>query len=62
MMAPVDDDRKAKLRRRCDLLFYASALVLAMIVLTVPPDTAWIRYAVGSAWFAMVALLIIPRW
>jgi hypothetical protein len=58
----VDNPRKAKLRRRCDLLFSVAALVLAMIALSAPAGAEWPRYAAGSAWFAMVALLIIPRW
>jgi hypothetical protein len=56
------NDPRAKLRRRCDLLFYATALLLAMFVLIVPPEVEWSKYVAGACWFAMVALLVIPRW
>ncbi len=56
------EDRKWKLQRRCDMLMAVGALFLVMLMLTVPPDTQWARYVAAGVWFAMLVLLIIPRW
>jgi len=58
----VDNPRKAKLRRRCELLFSTSALLLAMTVLIAPAGAEWVRYVAGGWWLTMIAMLIIPRW